>query len=226
MKPKGASELPVGHAAGQHAFRRRVKADLASSTLSSLKPLVVESFSLSCSPADVLLCHENSDIINSDFAALTLADVTDKQAVPLSDLGLKRGSFIYAAWPEEDVDISTAPAVPLSGSHTAPPAGASERKTPHDTADPVAFGMRNAAPVAGATYVDPPTRTYAQTLQHFMLQVLRCCRCHAAAAGGAAAACAPSVGAPRAGPRGVGQAHHCTTGDNVSAASSTTPLYV
>lgn len=124
-----------------------MKADLTSSSLNSLKPIVVESFSLSCSPEDVLLCHENSDIINSDFAALTTADVTTEQAVPLSVLGLKRGSFIYAAWPEEHAGDSVQDQS-QADSEAAAAAGVSESKS---TVDPVAFGMRNAAPVAGAT---------------------------------------------------------------------------
>ncbi len=126
----------------------RVKVDLATCTLTSIKPLVVESFALSCSPDKVLLCHENSDIINSDFEALSVADVTAQQSTPLAALGLKRGSFIYAAWPEEQTHSEA----PVASGVAEVSVGASESKA---ESDPVAFGIRNAAPVAGAQYVDP-----------------------------------------------------------------------
>jgi len=91
------------------------------------------------------MCHENSDIINTAYAALSPADVTNLQTVPLSNLGLKRGSFVYAAWPEDCIDDDLSEQPIASDSSTAE-AGRSESKA----ADPVAFGIRNAAPVAGA----------------------------------------------------------------------------
>ena len=123
----------------------RVKADLASATLQSLKPDVVAAFGLTISPSEVLLCHENSEIINTAYAALAPADITAAQDTPLAELGLKRGSFIFAAWPE-----SKASGRPATSPRVVSQIADSESKA---EVDPKAFGLRPAAPVTGAACV-------------------------------------------------------------------------
>lgn len=122
---------------------RRIKVDLDVDTLTSVKPLIAEAFELAVAPESLAVCSENSAIITSAFSELRAGDIRSDQTVPLSQLGLKRGSFIYAAWPESSDE---APAVAAPAPETAG-VGAS-------AAAAAAPGLRDAQPVKGATCVN------------------------------------------------------------------------